>query len=229
MRGKRYRAAVQKVAREKSYDLREAVNLVKELASARFDETVELAVRLGVDRKKSDQQVRGTVLLPAGTGRQKKIIVLAKGEKQKEAEAAGADLVGGEELIEKIAGGRVEFDLVVATPDIMGAAGKLGKILGPKGLMPTPRAGTVTFDLTRAVSEFKAGRIEFKVDKLGIMHLAVGKVSFSGEDLARNVSEALAAIQQAKPASVKVNYIRSVTVSSTMGPGVRVNPESVLK
>ncbi|MDI3328247.1 MAG: 50S ribosomal protein L1 [Alicyclobacillaceae bacterium] len=222
--GKRYAEAAKLVDRNKLYEPEEALALVKQVATAKFDETVEVAVRLGVDPKKADQQVRGTVVLPHGTGKSVRVLVFAKGEKAKEAEAAGADVVGDEELIERIQKGWLEFDVAVATPDMMGAVGRLGRILGPKGLMPNPKTGTVTFDVERAVKEIKAGKIEYRVDKAGNIHAPIGKVSFDTEKLVENFHALMDAVQKSKPASAKGQYIRNVTVTSTMGPGIRVNP-----
>jgi len=223
-RGKRYQELLKKVDRTKLYEAAEALELVKETAAAKFDETVEVAVRLGVDPRHADQQVRGTVVLPHGTGKTVRVLVFAKGEKAKEAEEAGADIVGAEELAEKIQGGWLDFDVAVATPDMMGVVGKLGRILGPKGLMPNPKAGTVTFDVARAVQEFKAGKVEYRVDKTAIIHVPIGKASFATEKLAENYNTLMDAVIRAKPAAAKGQYIRSITLSSTMGPGIKVNP-----
>ncbi|ATY83681.1 50S ribosomal protein L1 [Kyrpidia spormannii] len=222
--GKRYEEAVKSVDRDRLYDPEEALALVKQLAKAKFDETVEVAVRLGVDPKKADQQVRGAVVLPHGTGKTVRVLVFAKGEKAKEAEAAGADIVGDDELIARIQQGWLDFDVAVATPDMMGAVGRLGRILGPKGMMPNPKTGTVTFDVERAVQEIKAGKIEYRVDKAGNIHAPIGKVSFETAHLVENFHALMDALQKAKPSAAKGQYIRSVAVSSTMGPGVRVNP-----
>lgn len=222
--GKRYAEAVKLVGEEKVYDPAEAVRLVKQSAKAKFDETVECAIRLGVDPKQADQQVRGTVALPAGTGKTVRVLVFAKGEKVKEAEAAGADLVGADEFVEKIQGGWTEFDVAVATPDMMSAVGKLGRILGPRGLMPNPKAGTVTFDLAKAVREIKGGKIEYRTEKAGIIHAGIGKASFSEEQLLANFTTLIEAVVRAKPASAKGQYLQSITLSTTMGPGVRVDP-----
>ena len=221
--GKRYRAAVATVEPRKLYGPREAVEKVKATASAKFDESVDIAVRLGVDPKHADQVVRGTVSLPAGTGKKIRVLAIAQGEKAKEAEAAGADFVGVE-YVQKIKEGWLDTDVIVATPDVMGQLGPLGKVLGPRGLMPNPKAGTVTMDVGRAVKELKAGKIEFRVDKTGIVHAAVGKKSFTVEQLEGNLRTFMEAIVRAKPASAKGHYIRSVTVSSSMGPGVPVDP-----
>lgn len=222
--GKRSAALEKDLKPGKLYSLQEAVALVKKSANAKFDETVELHVRLGVDPKQSDQQVRGTVLLPHGTGKSKKVAVIAKGEKIKEASSAGADPVGGDDLIERISKGFMDFDILVATPDVMKDVSKLGKLLGPKGLMPNPKSGTVTFDLERTIKELKAGRVEYKVDGFGIVHLAVGKASFSQEQILANAQTILETLVKAKPAASKGIYLRSVTLSSTMGPGVAVDP-----
>jgi len=228
-RGKKYLEALKKIDRSRLYEPGEALRLVKELASAKFDETVELAVKLGVDPRHADQQVRGTVGLPHGTGKTRKVLVFAKGEKVKEAEEAGADVVGGEELAEKIKGGWLDFDVAVATPDMMGVVGKLGKILGPRGLMPNPKSGTVTFDIARTVKELKAGRIEFRVDKTAIVHGPIGKVSFEQEKLEDNFNAFIEALIKAKPPAAKGQYLRSIAVSSTMGPGIKINPVSVMQ
>lgn len=227
--GKRLIEAKKRIERTKEYPVEEAIRLVKELASAKFDETVEIAVNLNVDPRKADQMVRSTVVLPHGTGKSVRVLVFAKGEKEKEAREAGADYVGAEDLVEKIQGGWLEFDRAVATPDVMPIVGKLGRILGPRGLMPNPKVGTVTFDVAKAVKELKAGRVEFRVDKGGIVHMPVGKVSFEEEKLIENIRAAIEAIMKAKPSTVKGKYIKRITVSSTMGPGVRVDLDSVLK
>lgn len=223
-RGKKYEDAVKKIDRSKLYEPSEALNLVKEIAVAKFDETVEAHVKLGVDPRHADQQVRGTVSLPHGTGKTLKVLVFAKGEKQKEAEAAGADFVGAEDLAEKIQGGWFDFDVAVATPDMMAVVGRLGKILGPRGLMPNPKAGTVTFDIERTIKELKAGRIEFRVDKTSIVHVPIGRVSFEVEKLQENLNAFAEALLKAKPAAAKGQYMRSVNICSTMGPGIKVNP-----
>src|SRR5690625_1075081 len=226
-KGKKYQEAVQKVDREKEYTVQEALELVKETAPARFDETVELAVRLGVDPKKADQQIRGAIVLPHGTGKSQRVLVFAKGDKAKEAEAAGADYVGEKEYIDKINGGWFDFDVIVATPDMMGEVGKLGRVLGPKGLMPNPKTGTVTMDVTKAVEEIKAGKVEYRAEKSGIVHAAIGKVSFEGEKLQDNFQAIYDALQKAKPASSKGTYFKSVAVSSTMGPGIKVDLNAI--
>jgi len=221
--GKRYQDAVKLVDQEASYEPSQAIDLVKQMAKAKFDETVEVAVRLGVDPKKQDQNIRGVVVLPHGTGKTKSVLVFAKGDKAKEAEAAGADYVGDQDLINKIQQGWFEFDVCVATPDMMAEVGKLGRLLGGKGLMPNPKAGTVTFDVAKAIQEIKAGKIEYRLDKTGaIVHAPIGKVSFDSDKLAENLRVLLEALNRAKPAAAKGVYMRSVAVSSTMGPGVRI-------
>jgi len=221
--GKRYQDAVKLVDQEASYEPLQAIELVKQMAKAKFDETVEVAVRLGVDPKKQDQNIRGVVVLPHGTGKTKSVLVFAKGDKAKEAEAAGADFVGDQDLINKIQQGWFEFDVCVATPDMMAEVGKLGRLLGGKGLMPNPKAGTVTFDVGKAIQEIKAGKIEYRLDKTGaIVHAPIGKVSFDSDKLAENLRVLLEALNRAKPAAAKGVYMRNVAVSSTMGPGVRI-------
>src|SRR5581483_3932200 len=230
MAGKKYREALKSIDRQRRYSLEEAVKLVTQNKVASFDETVEMAVRLGVDPRQADQNVRGTVVLPHGTGRIARVLVIAKGEKEREAKEAGADYVGGEEVIRRIQEeGWLEFDRVIATPDLMAQVGRIGKILGPRGLMPNPKVGTVTFDVARAVSEVKAGKVDYRVDKAGVVHARIGKVSFGEQKLLDNAHALLAAIIRSKPASAKGNYIRSVAVSSTMGPGVRVDTASASK
>lgn len=222
---KRMKAATEQVDRTKQHELGEALDLVVKLATAKFDETVEMAVRLGVDPRQADQNVRGTVVLPHGTGKQVRVLVFAKGDKEKEAKDAGADFVGADDLVKKIAEeGWLDFDSVVATPDMMGAVGRIGKVLGPRGLMPNPKLGTVTFDVSKAVQEMKAGKIEFRVDKAGIVHVPVGKASFGRDKLEANAMAILTSLNRAKPSSAKGNYMVSVGVSSTMGPGVKVSP-----
>ena len=223
-RSKAYQEALKKFDRNRLYEPTEAMQLVKEISSTRFDETVEVHIKLGVDPRHADQQVRGTVSLPHGTGKTRKVLVFAKGDKQKEAENAGADYVGAEELAEKIQGGWFDFDVAVATPDMMAVVGKLGKILGPRGLMPNPKAGTVTFDIERTINELKAGRIEYRVDKTAIIHAPIGKVSFEIDKLMDNLNSFAEALIKARPAAAKGQYMRSVTVCSTMGPGVKINP-----
>lgn len=222
--GKRYAEAAQKVDRLKTYDFETAISIVKETAGARFDETVECAVRLGVDPRKSDQVVRGATVLPHGLGKSERILAFAKGEKEKEAREAGADHVGGDDLVEKIQGGWMEFDRVVATPDMMGTVGKLGKILGPRGLMPNPKLGTVTFELAKAIQEIKAGKAEFKTDKNGIVHAPIGKASFEAENLTRNLTAFLETLLKLKPAASKGRYFKTITIATTMGPGVKIDP-----
>ena len=226
--GKRTKKASEEVNPATRYTLDEGVALAVKLATAKFDETLEIAIRLGVDPRQADQNVRGTVVLPHGTGRSVRVAVFAKGDKEREAKEAGADHVGGEDLVKKIQEENwLDFDSAVATPDMMGLVGRIGKILGPRGLMPNPKLGTVTFDVVKAVSELKAGKIEFRVDKAGIVHLPFGKASFGTDKLLVNASAALASIMKAKPASAKGNYVLSVAVSSTMGPGIKINPLAV--
>ena len=227
-KSKKYVEALNKIDRTRLYDATEALSLVAEVATAKFDETVEAHIKLGVDSRHADQQVRGAVVLPHGTGKTKRVLVFAKGAKAAEAEAAGADFVGAEELVQKIQGENwFEFDIVVATPDMMGVVGRLGRVLGPKGLMPNPKSGTVTFDVTKAIEEIKAGKVEYRLDKNNIVHVPVGKVSFGGEKLAENFNVLMNAIIKAKPSAAKGQYLRSVTVTSTMGPGVKINPARV--
>ncbi|BBW98148.1 MULTISPECIES: 50S ribosomal protein L1 [Geobacillus] len=226
-RGKKYLEALKLVDRFKAYPIAEAIELVKKTNVAKFDATVEVAFRLGVDPKKADQQIRGAVVLPHGTGKVARVLVFAKGEKAKEAEAAGADYVGDTEYINKIQQGWFDFDVVVATPDMMGEVGKLGRILGPKGLMPNPKTGTVTFDVAKAVQEIKAGKVEYRVDKAGNIHVPIGKVSFDNEKLAENFAAVYEAILKAKPAAAKGTYVKNVTITSTMGPGIKVDPSTV--
>jgi len=221
--GKKYEEAAKLIEKDKLYDPEEAVEVVKKTASAKFDETVELAVKLGVDPKHADQQVRGAVVLPHGTGKTKRVLVFAKGEKSKEAETAGADFVGAEDMVEKIQGGWSDFDVAVATPDMMGMVGRLGKILGPKGLMPNPKVGTVTMDVTRAINEIKAGKIEYRTDKAGNIHAPIGKVSFDNEKLLQNFQTLMDTLIKVKPTGAKGQYLRGITLSTTMGPGVRIN------
>ena len=228
-RSKRYREAAAKIDGNRQYGLREAVDLFHSVATAKFNESMELHIRLGVDPRHADQQVRSTVGLPHGTGVTKRVLVLATGEKVKEAEDAGADVVGGEDLVQKIAGGWMDFDAVIATPDMMKSVGRLGKVLGPRGLMPSAKTGTVTFDLASAIQEIKAGRVEFRVDKAGIIHNAVGKKNFTLDALFENAKVLLQAVQKARPASVKGTYIKSISLTSTMGPGISIDPLAAVK
>ena len=228
-RGKKYQDAAKLVEKTKAYDTEEAVELAKKTAVAKFDETIEAHIRLGVDGRHADQQIRGAVVLPHGTGKTVRVLVFAKGTKLDEAQAAGADFVGGEELIPKIQNeGWFDFDVVVATPDMMGVVGRLGRVLGPKGLMPHPKAGTVTMDVTQAVNDIKAGKIEYRLDKANIVHVPVGKASFTKEQLADNFTALMSAIIKAKPASAKGQYLRSVTIASTMGPGIKINTSKLV-
>lgn len=230
MAGKKYEAVVALVDRKKLYGVEEAIGLAKKTARTKFDETVDLAVRLGVDPKQADQMVRGTVVLPHGTGKKVKILVFAKGEKEKEARDAGADYAGAEDLADRIQKeGWTDFDVVVATPDIMGLVGKLGKVLGPRGLMPNPKTGTVTFDIAKAIKDIRAGKVEYRVEKAGIVHVPVGKASFDENKLADNAKAVLESILKAKPSSSKGKYLRSVTVSTTMGPGIKMDTALVEK
>jgi large subunit ribosomal protein L1 len=224
--GKSYRQAAEKVE-QRPYPLGEAIELAKENAYAKFDETLEIAMRLGVDPKHADQMVRGTVVLPHGTGKSVKVLVFASGEKIKEAEDAGADHVGGEALAAKVQGGWLDFDAVVSTPDMMKAVGPLGRVLGPRGLMPNPKAGTVTFDVARAVEEIKAGKVEFRVDKAGILHAPLGKISFSAEQLKENADALINAVLKLRPAASKGRYVKSASLSSTMGPGIKVDESQI--
>lgn len=227
-RGKRYKEALALVDRTKLYDPDEAMELVQKTANAKFDETIEVSVKLGVNPRHADQQVRGAVVLPHGTGKTVKVLVFAKGDKAKEAENAGADYVGAEDMIEKIQGGWLDFDVAVATPDMMGSVGKLGRILGPKGLMPNPKSGTVTFEIEKAVKDIKAGKIEYRVDKTSIVHAPIGKKSFGTEKLLENFKVLMEALIKARPAAAKGQYLRSVVVSSSMGPGIKINPQKVI-
>jgi large subunit ribosomal protein L1 len=230
MAGKKYREAAKRIDSARRYSLEEAIGLVVGNKVAKFDETAELAVRLNVDPRQADQNVRGAVVLPNGTGRTIRVLVLAKGEKEREARDAGADFVGGEDLIKRIQEENwLDFDRVIATPDIMGAVGRIGKILGPRGLMPNPRVGTVTFDVAKAVGEVKAGKVDYRVDKAGVVHAPIGKLSFGEAKLAENAHALLDAIIRSKPASAKGNYIKSVAISATMGPGVRVDPAAATR
>ena len=224
-KGKRYVESAKLVDRTNLYDVEEAVSIIKKTANAKFDETIEAHIKLGVDGRHADQQVRGVVVLPHGTGKKVKGLVFAKGDKVEEAQAAGADYVGGQELVPKIQNeGWLDFDVVVATPDMMGVVGRLGRVLGPKGLMPNPKAGTVTMDVTKAINDIKAGKIEYRLDKTNIIHVPVGKASFTEEQLADNFHTLMGAIVKAKPAAAKGQYLRSVTITSTMGPGIKLNP-----
>ncbi len=226
--GKRFRAAKEGVNPDKAYPLAEAVQMVKDRAKAKFDETIEIAMNLGVDPRHSDQMVRGVVNLPNGSGRTQRVAVFARGAKADEAKAAGADIVGAEDLVEKVQGGTIEFDRVIATPDLMPLVGRLGKVLGPRGLMPNPKVGTVTMDVTNAVKGAKGGSVEFRVEKAGIVQAGVGKASFSAEQLVQNIKAFADAVNKAKPAGAKGHFIQRVAVSSTMGPGVKVEPSSLL-
>ncbi len=226
-RGKKFAAARDAIPSDKAFTLEDAIPLVQKVKYAKFDETVELSLRLGVDPKHADQMVRGTVVLPHGLGKSKRVAAIAGGEKQKEAQEAGADVIGGDDLVEKIQGGFMDFDAVVATPDMMRSVGKLGKVLGPRGLMPNPKTGTVTTDIAKAIREIKAGKVEFRVDKTGIIHAPVGKMSFEGSALVANAHALVDSIVKAKPAAAKGKYLKSVTVSSTMGPGVRIDTTNI--
>lgn len=225
--GKKYQDAVKLLETGKVYTVEEAIELVKKTATAKFDETIELHVRLGVDPKYADQQVRGAMVLPHGTGKSKRVLVFAKGAKVDEAEAAGADFVGSDEIVAKIQGGWTDFDVAVATPDMMGTVGRIGKILGPRGLMPNPKSGTVTMDVAKAVKEVKQGKIDFKVDKAGIVHTSIGKVSMTADQIYGNAKEFLSTIIRLKPATAKGTYIKSIFMSSTMSKGIKVDPKSV--
>jgi large subunit ribosomal protein L1 len=223
MKQKKLKASLAKVDKSKQYTLAEAMALAKECSFTKFDESVDLAVMLGVDPKRSDQMVRGSVNLPNGTGKTVRVLAFAKGEKEKEATDAGADFAGGDDMVAKVQGGWMDFDRVVATPDMMGAVGKLGKVLGPRGLMPSPKVGSVTMDIGKAVKEIKAGKVEYRVEKAGIVHVPVGKASFEPEKLAENATEVLEALMKAKPATAKGRYMKKITVSTTMGPGIKVD------
>ncbi|MGQ9706633.1 MAG: 50S ribosomal protein L1 [bacterium] len=227
-RSKRYRGVVQRLEEGKEYSIDEAVRLVKEMASVKFVETIDIAIKLGIDPRKSEQMVRGSVVLPSGTGKKKRIIVFAKGEKVSEAKEAGADYVGAEDLIEKINKGWFEFDAVVATPDMMKDVGKLGKILGPRGLMPSPKTGTVTFEITNAVKEIQAGKIDFRIDKGGVIHAPIGRADFNEGQLVENILAFIDAVIRAKPPSAKGQYLRKVHISSTMGPGVKIQLQDIM-
>jgi large subunit ribosomal protein L1 len=227
-RGKRYKEVAKLVDRNTAYEVKDAIDLVQKVASAKFDETVEAHIKLGVDSRHADQQVRGAVVLPHGTGKKVRVLVIAKGDKLKEAEEAGADFVGAEELVPKIQNdGWLEFDVVVATPDMMAVVGRLGRVLGPKGLMPNPKAGTVTMDVAKAVKDIKAGKIEYRLDKTNIIHVPIGKVSFGSEKLSDNFHTLMNAVIKAKPAAAKGQYLRSVAISSTMGPGIKINQTKI--
>ena len=224
-RGKKYQDAVKSFDKANQYDVAEAISLVKKNATAKFDETIELHIKTGCDGRHAEQQIRGAVVLPHGTGKTVKVLVFAKGVKLDEAQAAGADYVGGEELVPKIQNeGWLDFDVIVATPDMMGVVGRLGRVLGPKGLMPNPKAGTVTMDVTKAVNDIKAGKIEYRLDKTNIIHVPIGKASFTEEQLADNFQTLMDAINKVRPAAVKGQYLKSITITPTMGPGVKVNP-----
>lgn len=227
-RGKRYKTAAESVDRETQFELEKAVSLVKEASTAKFDETIELSANLGVDPRHADQQVRGTVILPHGTGKKIKVLVLARGEKEKEAEEAGADFIGADEYIPKLQGGWFDVDVIIATPDLMGEVGKLGRILGPRGLMPNPKSGTVTFDVAKGVKDVKAGKIEYRVDKGANLHIPVGKRSFDENKLLENVQVLIREILRAKPASSKGRYVKSMSLSPTMGPSVRLDSQAVI-
>jgi len=225
--GKKMEAANEKIEKGKEYLLEEAISKVKELSYTKFDETVDLAFNLGVDPRKSDQMVRGTVVLPHGTGKTLRVLVFAKGEKEKEARDAGADFVGAEDMVEKITKGWLDFDKVVATPDIMGVVGKLGKVLGPRGLMPNPKLGTVTFDVAKAVKDIKAGKVEYKTEKAGVVHVPIGKVSFDAQKLQENAKAIVESVNKAKPSTSKGKYLKGLYLSSTMGPSIKVDINSV--
>jgi large subunit ribosomal protein L1 len=226
--GKRYADAVKKIEKSKFYDVDEAIVLLKDIAKAKFDETVEVHFKMGVDGRHADQQVRGAIVLPHGTGNSKKVLVIAKGEKSEEAKAAGADFVGAEDMVEKIQKENwFDYDVIVATPDMMGLIGRLGRVLGPKGLMPNPKSGTVTFDITKAVNEIKAGKVEYRLDKTNIIHCSIGKISFENEKLSENLAALAEAINKARPAAAKGTYLRSVTLTSTMSPGIKLNAAKI--
>lgn len=228
-RGKKYNESLNLIDKEKLYDVNEAIELVQKTAKAKFDETIEISVKLGVDPRHADQQVRGAIVLPHGTGKTKKVLVFAKGDKVKEAEGAGADFIGAEDLVNKIQNENwFDFDVVVATPDMMSVVGRLGRVLGPKGLMPNPKSGTVTFDVEQAIKEIKAGKVEYRVDKTSIVHVVIGKVSFGTEKLLENFETIIEAVIKAKPSAAKGKYLRSVVVSSTMGPGIKINSQKLM-
>jgi large subunit ribosomal protein L1 len=226
--GKKYRAAAEKVEPQKLYAPQDGVKVVKDTAFAKFDETVELHIRTGLDPRHADQQVRGTAVLPAGTGRTQRVVAFAQGDKAREAEAAGADVVGADDLVQRIQGGWTDFDVAVATPDMMGAVGRLGRILGPRGLMPNPRSGTVTLDIGRAIREIKGGRVEFRVDRSGVIHAPIGKVSFSEDRVLQNLGALVDAVVRAKPSGAKGQYIRTINIAATMGPGVSLDLQPTL-
>ncbi|MDH3492247.1 MAG: 50S ribosomal protein L1 [Acidobacteriota bacterium] len=225
--GKKYRAAFEKIEPEKRYALKDAIALLKEIAFAKFDETVELTMWLGVDPRQADQLVRGTIVLPHGLGKSKRVAVIAQGDKLKEAEEAGADIAGGEELVDKIKGGWLEFDALITTPDMMRLVGQLGRVLGPRGLMPNPKTGTVTMDVAKAVEETKAGKVEYRVDKTGVIHTPIGKVSFEGDKLEANVRSLINAVMKAKPAAAKGRYVKKVNLAATMSPGILLDEMSL--
>ena len=227
MAGKGYTKAKKAVGDKRDFTPEEAIELIKKIKYAKFGETVEVAMRLGVDPKHADQMVRGTVVLPHGLGKTRRVLAIASGEKVREAEDAGADLVGGEDMVKKISGGFMDFDAVVATPDMMRSVGKLGRILGPRGLMPNPKTGTVTFDIGKAVKEIKAGKVEFRVDKTAIVHSPVGKLSFSNDNLLENLQVLVDSVMRAKPSAAKGKYVKSISISSTMGPGLRIDPQAI--
>ena len=227
--GKKYRAALEKIEADRKYTLDEGLTKVKEIAFAKFDESVELTMWLGVDPRKADQLVRGTVVLPNGLGKSKRVLVIAQGEKVREAEEAGADFVGGEDMVTKIKGGWLDFDAVIATPDMMRSVGQLGKVLGPRGLMPNPKTGTVTFDVRNAVNETKAGKVEYRVDKTGVIHVGIGKVSFEQEKLRENAQVLLDAVVKAKPSTAKGKYVKKVNLAATMSPGVLLDETAYIK
>ena len=227
--GKKYRAAFEKIEPGRKYNLDSAIEKIKEISFAKFDETVELTVWLGVDPRKADQLVRGTIVLPHGLGKTKTVLVIAQGDKLREAEEAGADIVGGEDIVNRIKGGWTDFDAVIATPDLMGAVGKLGRVLGPRGLMPNPKVGTVTFDVKNAVREAKAGKVEYRVDKTGVIHVGVGKVSFESDKLRDNAKALLDAVVKAKPATAKGKYVKKVNLAATMSPGVLLDEAAYAK
>ena len=227
-RGKKYREAAAKIDREQRYDLEAAVKLVKDSGSRKFDETVDIAVRLGVNPRHADQMVRGATVLPHGTGKSVRVAVFAKGDKAREAEEAGADIVGADDLVDKVKEGCLEFDKAIATPDMMGLVGRIGRVLGPRGLMPNPKVGSVTFDVGQAVKDSKGGKVDFRVERSGIVHAGVGKASFSEEALADNIRTIVELLQKLKPATAKGTYMRSISISTTMGPGIKINPGSIV-